>query len=132
MPRPKAEIDWIEVGKLLEAGCNGAQCASYFGVDAETLYNRCKTDLKIGFTEYLRQKRAKGDALILAKQFEAALKDKDRGMLIWLGKQRLDQKDTRYMDHKSDGKQIGFPLLNIDPLADGTESDNSAKEDSES
>ncbi len=47
----------------------------------------------MGFSEYLRLKKAKGNSLIKVKQFEMAVKDKDKAMLIWLGKQRLGQKD---------------------------------------
>jgi hypothetical protein len=93
MGRPKAHIDWGEVGRLLQAGCDGVQCAAYFGIDENTLYNRSKDDNNISFSDFLRQNRMKGDALLYAKQFECALKDKDRGMLIWLGKQRLGQKE---------------------------------------
>lgn len=95
MPRPKANIDWEEAGKLIEAGCDGVEVAAHFGCDSETLYNRCKSDLKIGFTDFLRQNRSKGNARLKQKQFEAALDDKDRGMLIWLGKQRLGQSDKQ-------------------------------------
>ena len=100
MPRPKAEINWNEAQRLVEAGCDGVECASYFGIDPETFYNRCKEDLNMGFTEFLRQNRSKGNALLKAKQFEAALKDKDRGMLIWLGKQRLGQTDKTHVEQK--------------------------------
>jgi len=33
------------------------------------------------------------------KQFESAVKDKNISMLIWLGKQRLDQKDKSATEH---------------------------------
>lgn len=110
MARPRANIDWIEAGRLLQAGCDGVQIASYFGCDPETLYNRCKEDLSMGFTEFLRQNRSKGDALLLAKQYEAALKDKDRGMLIWLGKQRLGQRDKQDLDHTTKGDKVTPPI----------------------
>jgi hypothetical protein len=111
MARPKAHIDWDEVGRLLQAGCDGVQCAAYFGMDNETLYNRCKDDLGMGFTDFLRQNRQKGDALLYAKQFESALKDKDRGMLIWLGKQRLGQREKQDIDQtiKTEPIQINWP-----------------------
>jgi hypothetical protein len=102
MPRPKANIDWKEAARLAQAGCKGTQIAAYFGCDDETLYNRCKADLNMGFSEFLHQNRSHGDALLLAKQFESALKDKDRGMLIWLGKQRLDQKDKKDVENKTE------------------------------
>lgn len=98
MARPKANINWEMAARLVEAGCDGVECAAYFGIDPETFYNRCKEDLNIGFTEFLRQNRSKGNALLKAKQFEAALVDKDRGMLIWLGKQRLGQSDKQQID----------------------------------
>ena len=39
------------------------------------------------------QKRASGESLLLQKQFESAIEDKNISMLIWLGKQRLGQSD---------------------------------------
>lgn len=93
MGRPQANIDWNEVADLLQAGCSGAEIASYIGISDATIYDRCETDHGIKFSEYSRQMKAKGDSLLRKAQFDAAVKDKDRSMLIWLGKQRLDQKD---------------------------------------
>ena len=93
MARPKVNIDWKAVNSLLEADCEGTEIAAYIGIDATTLYRRCKEDNKISFALYLQQKKAKGNSLLKVKQFEAAIKDKDRTMLIWLGKQRLGQKE---------------------------------------
>ncbi len=116
MGRPKAHIDWNEVGRLLQAGCDGVQCAAYFGIDENTLYNRSKEDNNISFSDFLRQNRYKGDALIHAKQFECALKDKDKAMLIWLGKQRLGQRDKQEIEQNVtlDPIQLIFP--NAKPL----------------
>lgn len=108
MGRPKAPIDWDKCGKLLEAGCDGVQCAAFFGIDDNTLYNRAKEDLNISFSDFLRQNRHKGDALIHAKQFECALEDKDKAMLIWLGKQRLGQRDKQEIDQTNH-----FPGINL-------------------
>lgn len=86
-------INWDKVDKLLEAGCDGVQIAAYFGCHPETLYDRCKQDQKTDFSEYKAQKRAKGDSKLLTAQYDAAINDKDKSMLIWLGKQRLNQTD---------------------------------------
>ncbi len=91
--RPKANIDWDIVDELLEADCEGTEIAAYIGIHPDTLYLRCQNEKKMGFSEYLRLKKAKGNSLIKVKQFEMAVKDKDKAMLIWLGKQRLGQKD---------------------------------------
>ncbi|HEX4875756.1 MAG TPA: hypothetical protein VFV31_03735 [Chitinophagaceae bacterium] len=92
-------IDWNKVDELLEAGCDGTQIAAYLGCHPETLYDRCKNEQKADFSDYKAQKRAKGDSALLTAQFDAAVKDKDRAMLIWLGKQRLGQADKQQLEH---------------------------------
>lgn len=91
--RPEANIDWAVVDELLEAGCSGAEIAAAIGVSAHTLYDRCQTDNEMMFSEYSQRKKEKGDSILKKVQFEAAVKDKDKAMMIWLGKQRLGQKD---------------------------------------
>jgi hypothetical protein len=110
MPRPKANIDWEKVGQLVAAGCDGVQVAAYFGIHPNTLYLACEEEYKISFSDFLQEKRSKGDAMILASQFEAAIRDKDRTMLIWLGKQRLGQREKQDTDITSGGKVIHVTL----------------------
>lgn len=93
-------IDWKLVGALLEADCSGVQIAGKLGIHENTLYLRCKKELKMDFVAFRTQKQASGEALIKVKQFESAVKDKDKSMLIWLGKQRLGQKDKQATDIK--------------------------------
>jgi hypothetical protein len=97
------EINWEYVAELLQAGCSGVQVAARIGVHENTLYLRCKSDLGVEFVAFKAENRASGEALLLEKQFEVATKDRDKAMLIWLGKQRLDQKDKSEHDHKNDG-----------------------------
>jgi len=114
MPRPKAKINWDEAGKMIMAGCDGVQCAAYFGIHPDVLYRRCEEDLKVGFTDFLHQKRSKGDSMLLAKQYEVALTDKNPTMLIWLGKQRLNQREKSDTDITSGGKTINITLPNAE------------------
>jgi hypothetical protein len=86
-------IDFDIMDQLLEAGCDGSQIAAYFGCHPDTLYIRVKAEKNMDFSAYKAQKRAKGDSALLTAQYDAAVKDKDRAMLIWLGKQRLGQTD---------------------------------------
>lgn len=90
--RPKADIDWNKVDRLLEAGCLTTEIAAHFGVCADTMYKRCQMDHKIDFSLYSQQKKAKGESLLRSKQFESAMKG-NIPMQIWLGKQRLEQRD---------------------------------------
>lgn len=92
--RKKAVIDWRRVDKLLEAGCNGVEIAAALGIHYDTLAKRCKSDKKTDFSDYMQQKRASGDSLLRTAQFKAAMSG-DKSMLIWLGKQRLNQSDKK-------------------------------------
>lgn len=112
MPRPKANIDWEKVGQLVAAGCDGVQVAAYFGIHPNTLYLACEEEYKISFSDFLQEKRSKGDAMILASQFEAAIRDKDRTMLIWLGKQRLGQREKQEIDHTTGGDKLNEIKIN--------------------
>lgn len=91
--RPAIPIDWNMVDRYLESDCTGTEIAGVIGCHPHTLYERCVQEKGITFSEYSAQKRSKGDALLRAKQFAEAMRG-DRGMLIWLGKQRLGQKEN--------------------------------------
>lgn len=94
-PQTVMLIDWTIVDRLLMDGCTGIEIAAYFGVSPDTLYIRCVKVKGIVFSQYAQQKRSKGDALIKSKQMSFALNgDCGNGaMLIWLGKNRLGQRD---------------------------------------
>lgn len=97
MGRPQVPVDWERVDELLEAGCIGTEVAAVFGMHYETFYDRVYQNYKIGFTEYASAKRAKGESAIREAQFNKALgktKKGDNAMLIWLGKQRLNQRES--------------------------------------
>lgn len=87
-------IDWKLVDKLLEAGNDGVRIAANLGIHQNTLYDRCVKDCGCGWTDYMAQKRSRGDSLLAAKQYEVAMKG-NVSMLIWLGKNRLSQKDKQ-------------------------------------
>lgn len=90
--RTPIEIDWKKVDFYIEAGCSGYEIAAMLGVHHETIYNRVESDFGISYTEYSDKKRPKGDASIRVVQYQKALKG-DNSMLVWLGKNRLKQKD---------------------------------------
>lgn len=92
MAHPATLIDWKTVDRLLQAGCTGLQIAARFGIHPDTLYRACEEAYKVGFAAYSAEKRAHGETLLQEQQFALAMKG-NLGMLIWLGKQRLGQKD---------------------------------------
>lgn len=91
--RPSAVIDWNKVEQMIILGANGVQVAASLGIHPDTLYLRCQSDLNTVFSVYYHEKREKGNLQLHATQFEVAVKTKNPSMLIWLGKQRLGQKD---------------------------------------
>jgi len=95
--RPPIPIDWEVVDKFLEADCSGTQVAGLLAIHPDTLYARCAKEKGMPFSEYANTKKAKGDGLIKEKQFAEALKG-DKSMLIWLGKQRLGQKENHELN----------------------------------
>lgn len=108
MSRPEKPIDWKKVDDLLIAGCLGTEIAAHFDMHATTFYSRVEEKYGMSFTLYSSEKKHKGDSLLRAKQFEKAL-EKDNTMLIWLGKQRLSQREnnTDAAFNDSQLKQIG-------------------------
>lgn len=92
------EVNWEQVDSMLVAGCNGVQCAAALGMHPDTLYKYCEQEKKSSFSAYLQLKRSHGDGLLHAAQFKKAYKDGNPTMLIWLGKQRLNQKENSNED----------------------------------
>lgn len=98
--RPKVVVDWKTVDMYLKAACTGTGIADMLGISANTLYRACERDNKMGFDAYSQQKRETGEDMLRAKQFDKAMKG-DTPMLVWLGKQRLGQKDKVENDNNN-------------------------------
>ena len=95
--RPEKTIDWDLVDELLEAGCSGQEIAPYFNIHPDTLYNRTHERYGMLFSAYSEIMSSKGEACLRAVQFGKAVGKVDKGdntMLVWLGKNRLKQKET--------------------------------------
>jgi hypothetical protein len=101
MARPEIPIDWDLVDELLKADCTGSQIAPHFHMHPDTFYDRVKQKHGVCLTVYSRLKKDQGDSLLKAKQFEKAMAG-DNSMLIWLGKNRLKQRDN----HENIEKEI--------------------------
>lgn len=91
---PLIPIDWKRADELLEAGCMGTEIAAYFGMHHETFYDRVVKEKGVGFSEYSAKKKSSGEALLREAQYKKAIKKQDNTMLVWLGKQRLGQREN--------------------------------------
>ena len=104
MGRKLAVIDWARANKLMEAGCTGTEVAANFGIDKKTFYRRVELEFKMPYNTYMHLKRDKGDSLLRAKQVEIAMSG-DKTMLIWLGKQRLNQREPEAVERKPEQRE---------------------------
>lgn len=92
--RPKVSIDWNQVNSLLEAGCLTTEIAAYFNIHRDTLYDRCLKDNDCDFPTYSTKKKERGESLLRVSQYKNAMSG-NTTMQIWLGKQRLGQKENK-------------------------------------
>ena len=86
MARPRLEIDGDQVRKLAALHCSVDEIADILGCGRDSIYRHCKEDLNKG--------RAEGKMRMRTMQFKAA-QNGSAAMLIWLGKQILNQKDQQ-------------------------------------
>lgn len=93
MPRPRKQIDPAKVKKLASFGLSTAEIAAVLDCSHDTIERRHKDSLKGG--------RERRNASLKRKQYEVAM-DGNPTMLIWLGKQYLDQSDTLIVDVPED------------------------------
>jgi len=110
--RPKADIDWDIVTKYLQAQCEATGIASILGISVDTLYVRCEKDHNMTFSAFAQQKKSEGKELLRNKQFELAMSG-EKTMLVWLGKQYLEQKDKSDITSKDESinKIEGFRII---------------------
>jgi DNA polymerase III epsilon subunit-like protein len=96
LPDRKLVIDWKKAAWLCEAGCKTAEIVATMGVSYDTFLRRCAEDNDITFSNFRLRHRARGDAILTEKQYKIATgmtMKGDKTMLMWLGKNRLGQRD---------------------------------------
>ena len=106
--RKKIIINWARVDSALKAGANGVQVAAMLGISFDTLSRRTNEEKNADFAAYLREKREAGNEALLKAKYDGAIGG-DRGLLIWLGKQRLNQSDKKEIKQQFDG--LNFKIV---------------------
>ena len=92
MGAPRKEIDFDELDKLCAIQSTEEEIAGWFGIDIDTLVTRIKEKCGMTFSEYFAQKKGTGKISLRRKQYQTAMAGNPT-LLIWLGKQWLNQKD---------------------------------------
>lgn len=101
------KIDYELLDKLLKAGCNGVQCAARFGIHEDSLYRKVEKDKGVAFSVYKREKLEDGNSELLLAQHTNATNG-NTSMQVWLGKQRLGQRENPDDAGGFDGKLAQF------------------------
>ena len=79
------------IEKLAAMMCTDEEIASVLGVSVETLQTESNLE---AFSEYKKRGQNKGKASLRRSQFKAA-ENGNATILVWLGKQYLDQRDRQ-------------------------------------
>lgn len=93
--RPVIDLDMKRLEAFAEMGCTNKEMAAALGVSERTIDSRRRS---IAFRTVIERGDARGTMSLRRKQMSMALSG-DRTMLIWLGKQRLGQKDRIATEH---------------------------------
>lgn len=96
--RPRKELDWAKVDKLCTFWATEVEIAAWFGCSIDVINRRCKELYGKTFAEYSQEKRLAANAPLRKRQRALALEGNPT-MLIWLGKQRLGQRDKQSVEH---------------------------------
>lgn len=102
---PIKSIDWDTAEKLAAIFCTATEICSVIGVSEDTMLRRCKSKFKMTFAEWISQKRDRGKMSLRRKQYEMAAGGNPT-MLIWLGKQYLNQTDKNEIDQTTTIKTV--------------------------
>src|SRR5207245_5175975 len=92
--RPTIKVDWDLVDGLAKLQTTHEEIASLLSCSVDTLNRAARRERSMSFAEYYRQKALGGRASLRRAQFATALKG-NTAMLIWLGKQYLEQREQR-------------------------------------
>jgi hypothetical protein len=107
--RPEKEIDWKLLDSILQFGARLIDCSEMLEVSDDTIQRKIKDSFDCTFSEYRERKMSKMRMKLLQKQFDVAMSG-NVALLIWLGKQHLNQSDKQEqsINHNVDKLVIDF------------------------
>jgi len=111
--RPRIEIDKEDFEKLCGFQSTLLEIAGWFKCSDDTIEKWCKRTYKTTFTDINKRLSAGGKSSLRREQFKKALGG-NVTMLIWLGKQHLDQKDKTEVDSSEALKKLDDILNRFD------------------
>lgn len=92
--RPTRPIDYELLDKLCMIHCTGPEICSILEIDFDVLNRSLKREQGVSFKDYYLRKSSGGKASLRRKQIEVAMGGNTQ-MLIWMGKQHLQQAEKQ-------------------------------------
>ena len=117
MGKPKKQVDFELVDKLLEIQCTQREVLSVIGVSKDTLKARIRENFDMSWNDYAEDKRRVGKTSLRRAQFQKAVESGNATMLIWLGKQMLGQSDKQEIENTN----YEMPTVLVDDTEDTKE-----------
>lgn len=105
--RPHKEINWDKLDAALQFGARMIDICGICDISENTVVKAIKEKHEVSFSEYRDLKMSTMRARLLQKQFDVAMAG-NVTMLIWLGKQHLDQKDKSEIESRVNTIQINI------------------------
>lgn len=102
---PTTDQDFEIFEKLCSIQCTAVEIASYMGCSVESLRVRLMERYGMGTKACIDKFRSDGLVSLRRAQFSKALSG-NTSMLIWLGKQVLDQRDKPAVEHEGQESKI--------------------------
>jgi len=106
--RPRLEFDLKQIEQLAAIQCTDGEIAAVLACSRQTILNRKDDDPD--FLAAIKRGRESGKASLRRLQWRAANAG-NTTMLVWLGKQYLEQRDRQQVAHSSEGGVLVVPGL---------------------
>lgn len=98
--------NWEQVDQMCAIQCTGVEMADILDVNYSTFERACKREKKMKLADYIQQKAQVGKMSLRRKQYTLAIEG-NATMLVWLGKNWLNQTDKQEIDQTVKGELNG-------------------------
>ena len=95
MGRPEIEIDKKMFIKMCQFMCTEEDIADYFNCSVDTIYNWCKKNYHLTFSEVYKKESQKGKMSLRNAMYKNATENNNSTMQIFLAKNQLGMKDKQ-------------------------------------
>lgn len=113
MGRPLKVIDWDYIARCCHIQCTQEELKHLTGMDDETIKDACLRDLGITFSQFYKEKAEAGKKSLRRAQWKVACETENPTMLIWLGKQHLNQSEKSESKVDLNMNMIGEFKINL-------------------